>query len=253
MVMMRFGWIGVGLGVAIASLTACSSIPLLDRWMPPDAVPSEPTEPTDDNPVDSLAADQDLPETRLTVVQRNGQPVEVELQLFDQDAFPLVFYTPADRFLGETKAGTDGISAYLRYVASEDAEPGAEANSASSAYPADSETYLRIFVPATPQSSDQLIQGVLGETGLLATEGWQMVDRTRVLTYSWAIERIDFRHEMGEEQYQGSIFIGDRDGQPFYAVTHYNQDLSNGFLMNVAMVLETIDRRPTQTDLTSRR
>ncbi|TVQ20661.1 MAG: hypothetical protein EA367_07870 [Leptolyngbya sp. DLM2.Bin15] len=172
---------------------------------------------------------RELPPTKLTLVMVDGQPTEVELELFQHPEFPLTLYTPRGEFsrLFETIGDTQSVQFNL---IQDDGEP-------------DPSSYLQLVVPVHNVTLDELRNRVLGDNGILASRRWQMVDRTRVLTYTWADERIDFQHTVGDTIYRGSLFLGDRDGQPFYALTYYPQALAPSITPRLSMILDTIDRR----------
>lgn len=180
----------------------------------------------------SLPRERDRPATKLTIVMLDGQQAEVELELFNPIGFPLTFYTPVGVFTRELQSSAEGLRAQLSYQ-----------SDATAFTDPPRQTYVSLTIPDEELTIDELRDRIVGETGLMVRQQWQMVDRTRVLTYSWAIERIDFQSTVAGQVYLGSIVLGDRDGQLFYTVTHYPQALRQEFLPLASLILETIEHR----------
>jgi hypothetical protein len=221
-------WMVLASLTGLMLLTACTAPPAwLSQWT--QDIEDILTPETDPEPEPEAPVGRELPQTKLTLVMLNGQPTEIELELFDHDEFPLTLYTPRGQFLPQLEVEGDLRRAWFQYLDA-DGDPKAT-------------TYLQLVVPVEPLTVADLRDRILGETGLIAQQGWQMTDRTSVLTYSWAEERIDFQHQVDDTLYRGSLFLGDRDGQTFYALTYVPQaemaDLSPRF----AVILDSIDRR----------
>lgn len=223
-------WIVLSI-VSGLTLAACTTMPdWLENWSSSFGeqldINGDPSE--NETPPES-GSGQELPPTKLTLVMVDGQPTEVELELFDRQEFPLTLYTPRGEFsrLFETIGDTQSVQFNQTQ---DDGEPNPL-------------IYLQIVVPVGEVTIDELRDRVLGDDGILANRRWQMVDRTRVLTYTWADERIDFQHTVDDTVYRGSLFLGDRDGQPFYALTHYPQAIAPSITPRLSMILDTIDRR----------
>lgn len=220
-------------GAAIALFASACSDPviLFDRMISIGA--SSSAEPSaGDRNSQALPNQRDRPDKKLTIVMLDGQQTEVELELFNPSEFPLVFYTPVESFTRELQSSEMGLTAQLQYQPA--SAPASELSE---------QTYLSVTIPQAALTIDELRDRILGDAGVIARQQWQIVDRTSVMTYSWAIERIDFQTAIAGKVYLGSIVLGDRDGQVFYAVTHYPEDLSQEFLPRASLVLETIEHR----------
>jgi hypothetical protein len=225
----RFTVLLTGFAIALVAAACGDQVVMFDRILSTGPRSSAET-PADDH-VQSLPK-RDRPDTKLTLVMLDGQQTEVELELFNPAEFPLIFYTPTEVFTRELQPSEEGLRAQLQYKASP-----------TQSSELSEQTYLSVTIPVEDLTIDELRDRILGDTGLIARQQWQIVDRTSVLTYSWAIERIDIQTVIAGQVYLGSIVLGDRDGQLFYTVTHYPQDLSQEFLPLASMVLETIEHR----------
>jgi hypothetical protein len=171
------------------------------------------------------AADEALPITKLARMTVEGQPMQVELTLFETQELPFVTYIPTQDFEGEA-------------IASNDAE-GARFNFNSSSTP-DQVAYLEILIPTQQQSVTQLQELILGEEGLFVQNNWEMLDRTEVVSYPWAAEKIVYQQQSPTGLVTGSIFMGEEAGQVFYVVTHYPAEYGDGFEPRAALILENL-------------
>jgi hypothetical protein len=171
---------------------------------------------------------QRRPETLTTTVSVEGEPTEVELQLFDEAGMPFTTYVPAEEFTEDVAASGEGEG--VRFYFSPTGTP-------------DEQAYLHIFFPTDAPDAEAMSELLMGEEGLLTTNGWQVVDRTNSVRFPWAEERIVYEQPTPQGTYMGSIFVGEHEGKSFIAFTHYPVEYGDGFEPRAEVILENLELR----------
>lgn len=215
-------------GVFLLPVTACTTIAQSDRQVLPDEIAASQTSPERTAQLNTQSeVNRDRPATITETVSVEGEPVEVELQLFDQAALPFTTYVPED-FTAEPSSSSEGEG--VRFYFSPTGTP-------------DENAYIHIFFPADAPSSEAVAEMLTGEQGLLVTNGWQVIDRSEVTSYPWAKEKIAYQESTAEGVYTGTVFVGEHEGQAFVAFTHYPLEYGDGFEPRAAIVLENLEFR----------
>ncbi|MBE9181373.1 hypothetical protein IQ268_22690 [Oculatella sp. LEGE 06141] len=190
-----------------------------------DSVADQDTSSPAASSADADSAEPARPETKLARMNVEGESAQVELSLFDVDNLPFVTYIPSPDFTAEAIASNEAKGAKFDFK-----------STASTAHNA----YVEIVVPAEADTVAQVQDLLLGEQGLFVRNNWIMLDRTEVVSYPWAREKIVFQQQTETGIITGSAFIGEEDGQIFYAVTYYPADQANGFEPRASLILENL-------------
>jgi hypothetical protein len=200
----------IGIGAAI--LVACA-LPLFNRLNPPQpgASPS-PSEPFQ-------------PESRVIPLSIEGQPTEVELKLFHPADLPLTTYFPAKEFQSEVQNANGATQIRFSFSPTGQKDPKA---------------YLQIVLPESGNSLEQVQEMLVGDRGIMATNGWELVDRTDVVSYPWAKEKLLYQYQASDGLTVGSIYVGENKGKAFYILTHYPAEYGDGFEPRSAIILENL-------------
>ena len=173
-------------------------------------------------------ASESRPETRVMALNVDGKVSEVELKLFNQPALPLTAYVPTKDFSSEV--GSSGEGTAVRFNYSPDSKK-------------DSKAYLHVFLPARSTNIEGIQDLLLGDGGLLASNGWDLVDRTDIVSYAWAKEKLIYQQRTGNKTFVGAIYVGEHNGNAFYAFTHYPVEYSKDFEPRSTVVLESLQFR----------
>jgi hypothetical protein len=168
------------------------------------------------------------PETRTTTLSVEGERTQVALRLLDEAALPFTTYVPEGDFIEEVAASDEGVG--VRFYFSPTGEP-------------DEAAYVHLFFPYNAPDSTTLREELLGEQGLLATNGWRVLDRATAGIYPWAKERITYEQTTPEDIFTGSVFVGEHAGAAFLALTHYPVEYGDGFEPRAAIILENMEFR----------
>ena len=173
-------------------------------------------------------APTDRPNTRVMPMTIEGSVVEMELRLFDKQPLPFTTYVPTKDFQSEVNQSDQGIVAQFFF---------------SPKGKKDASAYVQIFSPFRETSVEEMRQLLLGEQGLLSANHWSLVDRTDIVSYSWAREKLIYQQQQDKQTFVGSIYIGDHKGQAFYALTHYPAEYMDGFEPRSTVMLENLQFR----------
>lgn len=214
------------LGVGFSLLVGCS---LLSSNNVPAANPS--TTASNESPAATVPApssEQERPDTRVIPMTIEGQVIEMELQLFDQQPLPFTTYVPAEDFQNEVNSSDQGTVAQFFF------SPTGKKDEAA---------YVQIFLPARYTTIEDMRGLLLSDQGLLASNRWQLVDRTDIVSYPWAREKLIYQQQVKEQNFVGSIYIGDYQGRAFYALTHYPAEYGDGFEPRSTIMLENLQFR----------
>jgi hypothetical protein len=219
-----YWWVGVGL----STLTACA-LPKLNSLNPFAPSPAPTASPS--NPPIAAAIRTSEPfqaESRITPLSIEGQSVEVELKLFNQAALPFTTYVPAQDFQSEV-GGTSGEQNVRFYF--------------SPTGKKDSKAYLQMVLPDQGNSIEEVRELILSDRGIMATNRWELVDRTDVVSYPWAKEKFIYQQQTPDGMAIGTIYIGENQGKAFYILTHYPAEYAEGFEPRSAVILENLQFR----------
>jgi hypothetical protein len=203
----------IGIGAAI--LVACA-LPWFNRLNRPQPSPAPPT-PRPSEPFQ--------PESRVIPLSIEGQPTEVELKLFNPPDLPLTTYFPAKDFQSEVQEANGAKQVRFSFSPTGQKDPKA---------------YLQIVLPESENSLAQVQELLVGDRGIMATNGWELVDRTDVVSYPWAKEKLLYQYQTSDGLTVGSIYLGENKGKAFYILTHYPAEYGDGFEPRSAIILENL-------------
>lgn len=162
------------------------------------------------------------PPTKTTTIKIEGEKTPVNLKLYQQDSPRFSTYVPED-FIVETSAAGEGTSA--RFIANF----GGTRND---------QAYVHFFFPAQAMNLNQIRPLVTGKRGLLANNKWQVVRRNTNIPYRWVKERIFFKQRQGNQNFVGSVLIGENRGKAFHVITHYPAEYGDGFDPRANLILQ---------------
>lgn len=229
-------WVGAGLSTLITLALIAYTLPFFDRLNPlssssesptifPSSSPSGTTSPT------NQSSEPFQPESRVILLSIEGQSVEVELKLFNVVDLPFTTYVPAKDFQGNVDGSGEGQGIKFYY---------------SPTGKKDENAYVQMFLPSSPNSVEDIRQLILGDEGVMAGNQWELVDRTDVISYPWAKEKLTYQQQTQDtpgEMAIGAIYIGEDKGKAFYILTHYPAEYADGFEPRSAVILENLQFR----------
>lgn len=203
----------------LATLVACVS---LRQESPQPASPSPSVSPS------ASERDRFRPATRILPINIEGEVTGLELKLFDQASLPFTAYVPSKDFTSEVGSSEEGTGTRFYY-----SPKGVK----------DEKAYIHIFLPAQATSTEGVQDLLMSDGGLLASNGWELIDRTDIVSFAWAREKLIYRQRTADQTLTGAIFIGEHNGSAFYAFTHYPVEYSDGFEPRSTVVLESLQFR----------
>jgi hypothetical protein len=214
------------LGAIVASMVACVSLQSGETHQPISPIQSTST------PVRGAESDKTRPDTKIVTVNLEGQATQMELRLFHQDMIPFTTYYPVGGFVPAVEQSETEQATTVQFQFSPTETK-------------DDQAYITVFIPDRALSTQALQDLILGERGLLVTNQWELVDRTDIVSYPWATEKLIYQH-YGDingseaERMVGSIYFGQEGGQTFYVITHYPIEYGDGFEPRSSIVLENL-------------
>jgi hypothetical protein len=218
---------GLLFGALLAVTTACVSLQNGKLYPPISS-----TDPIVSNPEQSNGSSSDGSRPRsnrkIVTVNLEGQATQMELQLFQQDTLPFTTYYPVSGFTPEVSRSNSQPATMTQFYFS---PTGTR----------DDEAYLTVFFPHRSVSLEAMQELVLGEQGLMVENQWELVDRTNIVSYPWATEKLIYQQvNQNSEMSVGSIYIGQEGDYTFYVVTHYPIEYGDGFEPRSSIVLENL-------------
>jgi hypothetical protein len=169
---------------------------------------------------------KDRPATRTATMSVEGEQSQVTLNRFDNLSLPFTTYIPAQDFTPQLDNADDGKGVKFYF---------------SPTGTSDENAYIHVFFPTDTIAPAAMVEQLLAENGLLASNGWKVLDRPTP-PYSWATEQITYQ-QSAQDIAMGSIFIGADQGKSFLVITHYPAEYADGFEPRAAILLETLEMR----------
>jgi hypothetical protein len=199
----------------LVAATACASLPSRELTFPgltPSPSNSPAAVPLSDVPEDT--SDKVQPDTKIITMSLEGEAQEVELRLFQHRDVPFTTYYPAQTFIPEVQTSAEGVHVQFYF------SPAGVKNE---------QAYLSFFMPRQSADLEMMQELILGNQGLLINNQWELLDRTDIVSYSWAEEKLLYQHPLETELIVGAIYVGEEDGHLFYTLTHYPVEYVDGF------------------------
>lgn len=215
-------------GVSFVVLASCTVLRSNQQTADSTANPTTASPTESPSPSPSPSSEENRPDTRVMPMTIEGKIIELELRLFDQPRVPFTTYVPTKDFQNEVTSSKTGTVAQFFF---------------SPKGKKDETAYVQIFLPTQQTSIEDMRGLLLDNQGLLASNNWELVDRTDIVSYPWAREKLIYQQQSGKRSFIGSIYIGDYDGRSFYALTHYPAEYSNGFEPRSTIMLENLQFR----------
>lgn len=167
--------------------------------------------------------DTQKPSTKTATINIEGEKTTVSLQEYSHPLFTTYF--PNQDFIPESVSSGEGTT--VRFYTNF----GGTKNEAA---------YVQLFFPGYANTLNQLKQSwIEGENGLLASNGWRIVEVVQEATYPWAKEKIVFHQP--EKNITGTVYLGEVAGNAFYVVTHYPVEYGDGFMPRANIILQNLD------------
>lgn len=221
------------LGLALVPIAACASLNGLNFRQQP----AEPIASTSPENSPEQEPDKGRPDTKIITMNLEGTSTEVELTLFNQESIPFTTYYPTKDFVPEVLTTQTGTEVRLYF---------------SPAGKKDTDAYVSFFLPNRDVSIEALQDWILGEQGMMVRNRWELVDRTDIVSYPWAEDKLIYQEAMdfdtasatdsntNPELVVGSVYIGQENGYTFYTLTHYPVEYGDGFEPRSNIVLENL-------------
>jgi hypothetical protein len=111
--------------------------------------------------------------------------------------------------------------------------------------------YIHMFFPRTNPPAKQLLASIVAPRGLLATNGWHVVqaEPQPTLSYPWLREQIAFAGE--KEKTSGLILVGEEKGRVFRIIVHSPDELGAWLRPRYTMVLTHLELQQAALDSAS--
>ncbi|PIG92961.1 hypothetical protein [Gloeocapsopsis sp. IPPAS B-1203] len=171
---------------------------------------------------DTQPTDTQKTPTKTATIDIEGEQTTVSLQLYSHPFFTTY---PTQDFLSESVASGEGTAVWFY------ANFGGTKNESA---------YVQFFFPGYAKTLDQLKQNwIEGENGLLASNGWQIIEVVGEVAYPWAKEKINFHQP--EKNIIGTVYLGEAEGNAFYVVTHYPVEYGDGFVPRANVILQNLE------------
>jgi hypothetical protein len=226
----RAGFVAILLAMAIGGCLPQAEAPT----EPTASSPVAPTEsataqtgmPSDSSPAASQTpvAESPSPTTRTATISVEGESTQVVLERYESPDF--VTDLPED-FVAEPSASDEGRGVRFNF------SPTGTPNEAA---------YVHVFFPSESISAAALTTQMTEENGLLASNGWELVDRDTSPPYDWAQTAIDYQ-QPNEEMSTGTIWVGEQQGKAFLVFTHFPAEYAEGFVPRADLILENFQLR----------
>ncbi|OQX19280.1 MAG: hypothetical protein BWK76_05130 [Desulfobulbaceae bacterium A2] len=111
--------------------------------------------------------------------------------------------------------------------------------------------YIHMFFPRTNPSAKQLLASIVAPRGLLAANGWHVVqvEPQPTLSYPWLREHIAFAGE--KEDTSGLILVGEEKGRVFRIIIHSPDELRDWLRPRCTVVLTHLELQQAALDSAS--
>jgi hypothetical protein len=163
------------------------------------------------------------PATKTATISVEGEKVPITLRLYDQYRNLFTTYFPEKDFLAEGVSSGEGTGVKLI------ANFGGSKNE---------NAYVHVAFLNDFKTLDQIRSFVNSKNGLLASNGWQVVERTQKAPYTWAKEKIVFSKG---KNVVGNVYLGEQSGKVFYVITHYPVEYGDGFPPRADLILRNLE------------
>lgn len=170
----------------------------------------------------SYSSKSNRPTTKTAIISIEGEKTTLILKLYAEYRNLFTTYFPDKDFLPEGVSSGEGTG--VRFITN---FGGTKNNNA----------YVSISFLNSLQNLGQLRRFVNGKSGLIATNKWRVVSRTRNAAYPWAKERIAFRQG---RDITGNLYLGQQNGKVFYVITHYPVEYGDGFAPRADVILKNL-------------
>ncbi|MBC5796270.1 hypothetical protein H5968_14210 [Sphaerospermopsis sp. LEGE 00249] len=172
--------------------------------------------------VDSNKSAQNRPNNKTATISVEGEKTNISLKLY-QEKNIFSTYFPQEDFLVQNKdinkVREVKFTANFGGVKNENA-------------------YVKFVFPDDLKALEEVKNFINSKDGIIASNKWQIVNRSSTVTYPWAKAKITF--SQGQEIF-GNIYIGEEKGKVFYAITHYPAEYGDGFEPRADLILSNLE------------
>ncbi|BAZ30073.1 hypothetical protein NIES4074_25290 [Cylindrospermum sp. NIES-4074] len=148
--------------------------------------------------------------TKTATITVEGEKIPVTLKLYEYSNL-LTTYFPDKDFIAQGSGSGEGSS--VRFIANFGGTKNEKA-------------YIHFAFLNGLRTLPQVSRFVNGKNGLIASNGWRVVNRTRNVPYPWAKEKIIFSKG---KNITGAVYLGEQKGKAFYVITHFPGEYGDGF------------------------
>jgi hypothetical protein len=166
-----------------------------------------------------------LPKTKTYPMSVEGEKTDITLKLYDERRQDFTTYIPEDDFVAESVSSGEGTGTRLFYNVT-----GTK----------DKDAYISIFFPNQETTVEDVEALVTGKGGLIESNQWQVLNRTKEVPYSWVQEKISYQKGTGTPNIVGEVYIGQDKGKAFYVMTQYPAEYGDGFAPRADIVLNNL-------------
>jgi ASC-1-like (ASCH) protein len=160
--------------------------------------------------------------TKTATITVEGEKIPVSLRLYDQFSDLFTTYFPVKDFLAQGVSSGEGRG--VRFIANFGGSKNENA-------------YVSVAFLNDFKTLGQVRAFINGKRGLIASNGWRVVSRTRNVPYRWAKEKIVFGKG---NNIVGNIYLGQEKGKAFYVITHYPVEYGDGFPPRADLILRNL-------------
>ncbi|MBD2434131.1 hypothetical protein H6G66_24260 [Fischerella sp. FACHB-380] len=159
---------------------------------------------------------QSRPSTITDTISVEGEKQKITLNLYNKPGLNFTTYIPANRFVDQTVSSGEGTAVWFYAL-----QPNGKINK---------NVYVQLFFPGEKLTWKEAKQRLVAPKSLFAINKWRVVNSSQAKEdlYPWAKEKIVFRQQ-GNSNIVGVLFIGEYNGQAFWAVQHYPAEFGDGF------------------------
>jgi hypothetical protein len=166
------------------------------------------------------------PLTKTATISVEGESTPVTLKLYEQTNLKFSTYYVKDFFEPEFSSSDEGQS--IRFVVNSGGIKNENA-------------YIHFAFLNGIKNLPQVRQFVTGKKGLIASNGWRVINRTQKTPYSWAKEKIDFQKGQGSRSLLGSIYLGEARGKVFYVISQFPAEYGDGFAPRANLIFQNVE------------
>ncbi|MDZ7959472.1 MAG: hypothetical protein RMY34_16575 [Aulosira sp. DedQUE10] len=163
------------------------------------------------------------PATKTATISVEGEKTPITLRLYDQYSNLFTTYFPEKEFIVE--GGSSGEGTGVRFIANFGGTKNENA-------------YIHVAFLENLKNLQQLKSFVNSKNGLIASNGWRVVERSQKVSYSWAKEKIVFSKG---KNIVGAVYLCQQNGKVFYVISQFPVEYGDGFPARANLILQNLE------------